>query len=114
MCWVVQHDFTWKICYVANFVALQKNNYRVEKKSLQILLSRTQAEPGRTAKQEQEEISRNHVPRLFLGPVYMTFALGVGRRGSQKSRQKKHNQLISVCERGSFADVMQVLYHPLP
>ena len=23
--------------------------------------------PGRTVKQEQEEISRNHVPRLFLG-----------------------------------------------
>ena len=44
--------------------------YRAEKKSLQILLSRTQAGPGRKVKQEQEETSRNHVPRLFLGSVY--------------------------------------------
>ena len=43
--------------------------YRAEKKSLQILLSSTQAGPGRNVKQEQEEISRNHVPRLFLGSV---------------------------------------------
>ena len=28
---------------------------------MQILLSRTQAEAGRTVKQEQEEISRNHI-----------------------------------------------------
>ena len=44
--------------------------YRAEKKSWQILLSRTQTEPGRKVKQEQEEISRNHVPRLFLGSVH--------------------------------------------
>ena len=44
--------------------------YRAEKKSLQILLSRTQAGPGRKVKQEQEEISRNHVPRFFLSSVY--------------------------------------------
>ena len=41
--------------------------YRAEKKSLQILLSSTQAGPGRKVKQEQEEMSCNHVPRLFLG-----------------------------------------------
>ena len=46
-------------------------DYRAEKKSLQILLSSTQAGPGRNVKQEQEEISRNHVPRLFLGSVYI-------------------------------------------
>ena len=44
-------------------------SYRAEKKSLQILLSSSQAGPGRKVKQEQEEISRNHVPRLFLGSV---------------------------------------------
>ena len=38
--------------------------YRGEKKSLQILLSYSQAGPGRKAKQDQEDISRNHVPRL--------------------------------------------------
>ena len=43
--------------------------YRAEKKSLQILLSRTQAGPGRKVKQVQEEISRNHVPRFFLSSV---------------------------------------------
>ena len=43
--------------------------YRAEKKSWQILLSSTQAGPGRKVKQEQEDISRNHVPRLFLGSV---------------------------------------------
>ena len=31
---------------------------------MQILLSRTQAGPGRTGKQEQEQISRNHVQIL--------------------------------------------------
>ena len=35
--------------------------YRDEIYSLQILLSRTQAGPGRTVKQEQEEISPNHI-----------------------------------------------------
>ena len=40
--------------------------YRDEIYSLQILLSRTQAEPGKRVKQEQEEISRNHVQRLNL------------------------------------------------
>ena len=52
--------------FAVNFPVIK---YRAEKKSLQILLSRTQAGPGRKVKQEQEEISRNHVPRLFLGSV---------------------------------------------
>ena len=43
--------------------------YRAEKKYLQILLSYSQAGPGRKFKQEQEEISRNHITRLFLGSV---------------------------------------------
>ena len=34
---------------------------RGAKKGLHVLLHRTQAGPGRTVKQEQEEISRNHV-----------------------------------------------------
>ena len=45
------------------------NIYRAEKKYLQILLSRTQAGPGRKVEQEKDEISHNHVPRLFLGSV---------------------------------------------
>ena len=35
--------------------------YRGENKGLFVLLSRTQAGPGRTVKQEQEEISRNRI-----------------------------------------------------
>ena len=51
--------------------------YSAEKKSLQILLSSTQAGPGRKVKQEQEEISRNHVPILFLGSVYSVYRVGI-------------------------------------
>ena len=43
-----------------------QNTYRDEIYSLQLLLSRTQAGPGRTVKQEQEEISPNHVQRINL------------------------------------------------
>ena len=43
-----------------NFMSYQLM-YRVANKGLHVLLSRTQAGPGRTVKQEQEEISRNHV-----------------------------------------------------
>ena len=43
--------------------------YRGEKKGLQILLSYTQAGPGRKAKEGHEEISRNHVQTFFLGSV---------------------------------------------
>ena len=59
--------------------------YRAEKKSLQILLSRNQAGPGRKVKQEQEEISRNHVLRLFLASVLESVG---GRRGKCFERGK--------------------------
>ena len=36
---------------------------------MQILLSNSQAGPVKTAKQEQEEISRNHVQAFILGSV---------------------------------------------
>ena len=41
--------------------------YRGANKGLYVLLSRTQAGPGRTVKQEQEQISRNHV-QTFISP----------------------------------------------
>ena len=43
-------------------------------KSLQILLSYSQAGPGRKVKQGQEEISRNHVPTFFLGSAQTNFS----------------------------------------
>ena len=36
---------------------------------MNILLSNSQAGPGRTVKQQQEEISRNHVQAFILGSV---------------------------------------------
>ena len=39
--------------------------YRDWLKGVQILLSNSQAGPGRTVKQEHEEISRNHVQAFF-------------------------------------------------
>ena len=36
--------------------------YSARNKGMQILLSNSRAGPGRTVKQQQEEISRNHVP----------------------------------------------------
>ena len=43
-----------------------KELYRDEIYSLQNLLSRTQARPGRPPKKEQEEISLNHIQRINL------------------------------------------------
>ena len=45
----------------------ERFKYRGVNKGLYVLLSRTQAGPGRTVKQEQEEISRNHV-QTFIFP----------------------------------------------
>ena len=61
--------------------------YRDRLKSMQILLSRTQAGPGRTVKQEQEEISPNYVQRINLISVHMISAQGGG--GHPKSRCSK-------------------------
>ena len=44
--------------------------YRGVNKGLYVWLSRTQAGPGRTVKQEQEEISRNHVQTFIYLYVY--------------------------------------------
>ena len=43
-----------------------KEAYRGANKGLHVLLSRTQAGPGRTVKQEEEEISRNHVQTFIF------------------------------------------------
>ena len=44
-------------------------DYREPAKGWQILLSRTQAGPGRAVKQEQEEISPNHVQAIYGASV---------------------------------------------
>ena len=45
--------------------------YREPAKGLQILLSKTQAGPGRAVKEEQEEISPNHVQAIYGVSVYV-------------------------------------------
>ena len=47
--------------------------YRAPGKSMYFLLSRTQAGPGRTVKQEQEEISRNHVQTFSGCSVHLPY-----------------------------------------
>ena len=47
--------------FLSTIAALPVPMYRDRLKGVQILLSNSQAGPGRTVKQEQEEISRNHV-----------------------------------------------------
>ena len=63
--------------------------YRGEKKGWSILLSRTQAKPDRTVKEEQEEISRNHVPTIILFPVDIDMILNAPDR-------YKHNCLRQI------------------
>ena len=60
--------------------------YRARKYGLQNLLSRTQAGPGRTAKQEQKQISPNHVQALFPSSVRATPALSQLRSKSARSK----------------------------
>ena len=48
----------------------QGGMYRGGNKGLFVLLSRTQEGPGRTVKQEQEEISRNYVQTFISPSVY--------------------------------------------
>ena len=43
--------------------------YRARNKGMQILLSNSQAGPGRTVKQDQEDISHNHVQAFIPGSV---------------------------------------------
>ena len=56
----------------SRFHLIGNNNnvlYRDRLKGMQILLSNSQAGPGRKVKQEQEEISRNHVQAFIQGSV---------------------------------------------
>ena len=63
----VQNSHFYDIrCFIISAEALRtlittRPPYRGANKGLYVLLSRTQAGPGRTVKQEQEEISCNHV-----------------------------------------------------
>ena len=47
------------------------DKYRARIKGMQMLLSNSQAGPGKTVKQEQEEISRNHIQAFIPGSVLL-------------------------------------------
>ena len=74
--WTPPH-WQWNINQAERSIAMDLRKmwkvqiYRVEIYSLQILLSRTQAGPGSAVKEQQEEISPNHVQRLNLISVHM-------------------------------------------
>ena len=54
--------------------------YEGVNKGLYVLLSRTQAGPSRTVKQEQEEFSRNHIQTFIYLSVVSTFYLPIDCR----------------------------------
>ena len=54
----------------SSVIALYRG-YRARNKGKHILLSNSQVGPGRTVKQEQEEISRNHVQTFIPGSVHI-------------------------------------------
>ena len=47
--------------------------FRAQNKHMQILLSDSQAVPGRTVKQEQEEIYRNYAQAFIPGSVEASY-----------------------------------------
>ena len=49
--------------------------YRGSNKGLHVMLSMTLAGPGRTVKQEQEEISRNHIQTFICLSVHLNVSL---------------------------------------
>ena len=53
--------------------------YRGINKGLYVLLSRTQEGPGRAVKQEQEEMSRNHVQTFIYLSVHNPVTCAVAR-----------------------------------
>ena len=59
-------------CHHFSPLSLPQRMYRGANKGVHVLLSKTQAGPGRTDKQEQEEISRNHVQTFIcLSVLYI-------------------------------------------
>ena len=62
----MMHPFTRHNVYGGLWYQGKLVYYREENKGLFVLLSTTQAGPGRTVKQEQEDSSRNHV-QTFSG-----------------------------------------------
>ena len=67
--------------------------YRARNKGMHILLSNSQAGPGRTVKQEQEEISRNHVQTFISPSVLLTILV---KKVNIQSREKV---LVRGCEK---------------
>ena len=109
--------------YNASLPLIQRCKYRGEKKGLQILLSYSQAGPGRKAKQSQEEIlSRNHVPTLFLGYIrfvsrlkttatnHATMEAAARARPNQKMQQSRQQSMETLQEARSTSRVAAIIF----
>ena len=68
---VVSRRGSLAIAYVEENFCFAEYFYRNANKGLHILLSRTQAGPGRTVKKQQEDISRNHVQTFIYASVIL-------------------------------------------
>ena len=64
----------WLLVSIKRLGRKSAMNYRGGNKGFFVLLSRTQAGPSRTVKQEQEDISRNHI-QTFISPSAHTLGL---------------------------------------
>ena len=67
---------------------------------MQILMNRTQAGPGKTGKQEQEQTSRNHAPTLWPISVYIRRHTSL----DSESLQQGLPVLLSRCHSTKFID----------
>ena len=102
------YDFSLSIKFSLNVNSFHFLQYRGGNKGLQILLSRAQAGPGRTVKQEQEQISRNHVqtfisPSVHVNEMDTSISGAMGRysseSGSSSSSSEEQNAGIGLLER---------------
>ena len=77
--------------------------YRGEDKGLFVLLSRTQAGPGRKAKQGQKEISRNHIEIRNIFSRLCSSRGSTNHRNKQEARNRLPHELAS--RNGGVADI---------
>ena len=84
--------------------------YRARNKGMHILLSNSQARSGRTVKQEQEEISRNHVQAFIPGSVYYIQAYAEKRSCFVKHQPGATRQNFLTTQRPFFRSPLYYKY----
>ena len=88
------HTLQTNLSYVPSLQHTNYVLYRGANKGLHVLLSRTQAGPGRTVKQEQKEMSHNHVQTYLPLCTHCSLTPFVlGKEGTEKLPHRRHNNL---------------------